>query len=221
MDLNKILENFIAKYFEKKLLPGIRETACRLNRQYGGGQSAAQAAGSGGQAAGGTGQASGPLACGKDYYVNCFGFQTSFMMRYMLMAFGAVCLLLLAVAAVVNREALEGVKIFGTFFILCFILWLVSKRQSGFIVYGLKWIYIDRPGKKQEFSFETLKEIKVVKKLTLVFESAECVIPLEGVQYMDFMAFMEKNYPKAVKAVPKDVYDKAMRKHAASWGNRM
>ncbi len=214
MDLNKILENFIAKYFEKKLMPEIRETACRLNRQYGGVQSAAQDTG-------GAGQAFGPLVCGKDYYVNCFGFQTSFMMRYMLMTFGAVCLLLLAVAAVVNREALEGVKIFGTFFILCFILWLVSKKQSGFIVYGPKWIYIDRPGKKQEFSFETLKKMRVVKKLTLVFESAECVIPLEGVQYMDFMAFMEKNYPKAVKAVPKDVYDKAMRKHAASWGNRM
>lgn len=214
MDLNKILENFIAKYFEKKLMPEIRETACRLNRQYGGRQSAAQDTGS-------AGQAFGPLVCGKDYYVNCFGFQTSFMMRYMLMAFGAVCLLLLAVAAVVNREALEGVKIFGTFFILCFILWLVSKKQSGFIVYGPKWIYIDRPGKKQEFSFETLKKMRVVKKLTLVFESAECVIPLEGIQYMDFMAFMEKNYPKAVKAVPKDVYDKAMRKHAASWGNRM
>lgn len=219
MNMNKILDDFIAKYFKKRLMPGIRANAKRLAKRYGKDSAVS---------------ADKP---GEDYFVSCFGFQTAFMMRYMLMAFGAVCLVLLGVAALVNPGALEGVKIFGLFFVLCLILWLISKMQSGFIVYAPGWLYMERPGKKADFSLEQLASVSVKKKLTLVFSAAssdgseagnkaadgkkQVDIPLEGSQYMDFMAFLEKNYPRIIEAIPEDVYKKAMRKHAGAWGNRM
>ena len=51
--------------------------------------------------------------------ISSFGFQTEFMMRYMLLAFGAVSVFLLLVAAGVNPGAMEGAAIFARYFSPC------------------------------------------------------------------------------------------------------
>lgn len=210
MNMNKILEEFIKKYFDTKLMPGIQKNASRLQKKYGSKGSDQNIEGS--------------------YHVKSFGFQTSFMMRYMLMAFGAVCIILLIVSAAVNGNAMEGVKIFGAFFVFCLLLWIICKLKSGFIVYAPDWLYVEKNGKKREFPLEELNEIKVSGTLTLVFsknhepggKSAEkIVVPLEGSQYEDFMKFLETHCPEVVGRVPEKVYRKALRKHGGSWGNRM
>lgn len=210
MNMNKILEEFIKKYFDTKLMPGIRKNASRLEKKYGSGGDDQNIEGS--------------------YHVKSFGFQTSFMMRYMLMAFGAVCIILLIVSVAVNGNAMEGVKIFGAFFIFCLILWIICKLKSGFIVYAPAWLYVEKPGKKSEFPLEDLKEIKVSGNLTLIFSkdhqsagknSEKIVVPLEGTQYEDFMRFLEANCPEVIEQIPEKVYRKALRKHGGSWGNRM
>ena len=207
MNMPKILEDFIARYFSKKLMPGILENYRRLQKKY-----AKQSADN-------------PKA-GEDFYVASFGYQTSFMMRWMSMAFAAVCVILLVIALVVNPVAFIGLRIFGTFLVLCVILWLLSYAQSGFIVYTPDWIYIQRPGKRLDYGMDKLCEMKVKGKLTLYFTAAasgnvKAQVPLEGALYMDFMNFLEKNAPQIVEKIPKEQYQRAMKKHGSAWGNRM
>lgn len=246
MDMNRILESLIQKYFGKRLFPGLAAVYERLQRKYcgeTGADGAADAAESSAQhaaAGNGDGQILGTGAAGKvgvqpgrEYQFASFGFQTAFMMRYMTMAFAAVCVLLVIVALAVNTEAWQGVGIFGGFLGLCLLLWLISRMQSGIVVYTKDWIYVERPYKKLDFSFGQLTEMKVSGKLTLMMAergsgtaagnggACRVVIPLEGSQYNDFMTFMENNFPDVVAKLPKTVYDKAKRKHGGSWGNRM
>lgn len=244
MDMNRILESLIRKYFGKRLFPGLAAVYERLQRKYGGETGVDGAAGGDGDSTqraateNGDGQASGIGAAGhggaqpgRAYQFASFGFQTAFMMRYMTMAFAAVCVLLVIVALAVNPEAWRGVGIFGGFLGLCLLLWLISRLQSGIVVYTKDWIYVDRPYKKMDFSFGQLTEMKVSGKLTLMMSEGcsgagsggvcRVVIPLEGAQYNDFMTFMENHFPDVVAKVPKAVYAKAKRKHGGSWGNRM
>lgn len=252
MDMNRILESLIRKYFGKRLFPGLAVVYERLQRKYGGemgvdgsagdstqraatenGDGMQRAAAENGDGQGlGTGAAgNGGIQPGREYQFASFGFQTAFMMRYMTMAFGAVCVLLMIVALAVNPEAWRGVGIFGGFLGLCLLLWLISRLQSGIVVYTKDWIYVDRPYKKMDFSFGQLTEMKVSGKLTLVMAEGDSgaggggacrvVIPLEGAQYNEFMTFMENHFPDVVARVPKAVYAKAKRKHGGSWGNRM
>ena len=205
MNMPLILEAFIAKYFNKKLMPGIVENYRRLQKKYG--RTAVEMPRS-----------------GEDFFVASFGYQTSFMMRYMAMAFGAVCVILLVLALTVNPVSFEGLKIFFTFFVLCVILWLITLLQSGYVVYTSDWLYVKRPGKFSEFSMACLEGIKVKGKLTLIFskeEQTSVEIPLEGSLYMDFVTFCEKHFPHIIAEIPADEYDKAKKKHASAWGNRL
>ena len=235
MDMNRILESLIRKYFGKQLFPGLADVYERLQRKYGGETGAAGddtpcAATEKDQVLKDGAAGNGALP-GREYQFASFGFQTAFMMRYMSMAFAAVCVLLVIVALAVNPGAWQGAGIFGGFLGLCLLLWLISRMQSGIVAYTKDWIYVERPFGKLDFSFRQLTEIKVSGKLTLMMADGNgetghggtdrVVIPLEGTQYNDFMAFMEKNFPDVVAKVPKAVYDKAKRKHGGSWGNRM
>ena len=206
MNMNLILEQFIARYFDKKLMPGIRENVRRLFAAHPSPKDEDKA----------------EYEKGKDYYVNSFGFQTEFMMRYMLMAFVAVSAALLVISAAVNREALEGFKIFALFTGLCLVLWIICKMRAGFMVYAPEWLYVQKQKNIREFLWSDLKEVKVSKSLTLIFEGeAPVVVPLEGSQYVDCMKFLEKHCAPVIESIPPQVYEKAMRKHAASWGNHM
>lgn len=224
MDFNVLLQKRIMQYFEKKLMPGIISKAAGLEKEYGSGE--------------------GEPVYNKDFFVGSFGFQTLFMMRYMLITFGVICLFLLVMTIAVNPSALEGVKIFGTFFILCLLLFGVCVLQGGYVVYSKDWIYVNQFRKQRSFSMAELEAVDVSKKLTLIFGADNAAgkkgdvphktgaaayaggkrrlaIPLEGQQYVQFMTFLEKNEPRLTEAIPKAVYDRAMRRHAGSWGNHM
>ena len=94
MNMNLIFEQFIARYFDKKLMPGIRENVRRLFAAHPSPKDEDKA----------------EYEKGKDYYVNSFGFQTEFMMRYMLMAFVAVSAALLVISAAVNRKRWRALR---------------------------------------------------------------------------------------------------------------
>ena len=172
MNMHKVLENFIARYFEKKLMPGIRKKYREMEEKYG-----ASGAGDG--------------ELGKDYYVNSFGFQTEFMMRYMTIAFGIVCLFLVATAFRIGGDAWNGAGIFGVFFGICLILWGICRIRRGYIVYNTRWISVSRGGHWADETMDRLSGISVTGNLTLTFGieknmARKISIPLEGGQYMDF-----------------------------------
>ena len=207
MNMHKVLENFIARYFEKKLMPGIRKKYREMEEKYG-----ASGAGDG--------------ELGKDYYVNSFGFQTEFMMRYMTIAFGIVCLFLVATAFRIGGDAWNGAGIFGVFFGICLILWGICRIRRGYIVYNTRWISVSRGGHWADETMDRLSGISVTGNLTLTFGieknmARKISIPLEGGQYMDFTRFLEKNFSQVIAAIPEKVYARAKRKHGSSWGNQM
>ncbi len=212
MNMHKLLEEFISRYFKNKLMPGIRENAAVMEERYG-----AKKGGSSGDLA---------LEPEKDYLISSFGFQTEFMMRYMLLAFGAVSVLLLLITAGVNSGALQGAAIFGVFFVLCLFLWAICRGRRGFIVYSKDWFWLEQGKNKKEFSMGDLKALNVSGPLTLVFSrdggKEEAVrAPLEGGAYVEFARFIEKNYPSLKAAVPENVWKKALKRHGSAWGNQM
>ena len=161
MNMHKLLEEFISRYFKNKLMPGIRENAKAMEEHYG---------------------ASGAreLEPEKDYRISSFGFQTEFMMRYMLLAFGAVSVILLLITAGVNSGALQGAAIFGAFFVLCLFLWAICRVRRGFIVYSKDWIWLEKGKIRKEFSMKNVKALKVLGNLTLVFPGMEGMMRLFG-----------------------------------------
>lgn len=207
VNMHKLLEEFISRYFKNKLMPGIRENAKAMEEHYG---------------------ASGAreLEPEKDYRISSFGFQTEFMMRYMLLAFGAVSVILLLITAGVNSGALQGAAIFGAFFVLCLFLWAICRVRRGFIVYSKDWIWLEKGKIRKEFSMKNVKALKVLGNLTLVFSrdggDDEAVrVPLEGGAYVEFARFIEKNYPSLKASIPDAAWKKAMKRHGSSWGNQM
>lgn len=207
MNMHKLLEDFIAKYFKEKLMPKIREDAAHMEEAYGEGRH---------------------LNHGENdrYQISAFGFQTEFMMRYMLLAFGAVSVFLLIVAVGVNPGAMEGAAIFAVFFALCLVLWGICRLHRGFIVYTKDWLYLSRGKQRQEFAMKDLEAVKVSGTLTLIFQTApgsklSLRVPLEGSAYVDFARFIEKYYPKIVSVVSEDAWKKAIKRHGSAWGNQM
>ena len=205
MNMHRVLENFIARYFDKKLMPVIREKYRKMEEKYG--------------SFGGDGEQ------GKDYYVNSFGFQTEFMMRYMTIAFGIVCLFLVVTALRIGGDAWNGAGIFAAFFGICLILWGICRVRRGYVVYNTRWICVSRGGRWRDESMDRLEKISVSGSLTLTFgagkDALNVGIPLEGSQYLDFTRFLEKNFPKVIGRIPEKVYARAKRKHGSSWGNQM
>ena len=217
MNMNSILEGFIARFFRKRLMPGILDGYRRLQGKYGAAGDCVNEGGAG----------DGNPQAGVDFFVGSFGFQTAFMMKYMCMAFGAVCVALLVISLGVNSEAFQGLQIFLTFFGLCLVLWALSKLQSGFVVYTRDWLFVNRPFRKADFDLKLLSEVLVEKQLTLVFSEngssggAKVVVPLEGNVYLDFMVFLEREFPEVYSRIPKDKLAKGRKKHGAAWGNRI
>ncbi len=207
MNMPLILEQFIQKYFNKRLMPGIIEVYKKLQKKHG------------------KAVAENPKA-GVDFYIASFGYQTSFMMRYMAMAFGAVCIILLVLGLTVNPDSLMGLRIFLTFFVLCVLLWLITYKNSGYVVYTRDWLYVKRPGDFFAFAMDNLDSLKVKGKLALVFlendgNKKTVEIPLESELYVNFVMFVEEHFPHVVAKIPEAEYDKAKRKHASAWSNRM
>ena len=210
MNMNNILEGVIARFFRKRLMGRILEVYGRLQEKYG------------------KDGLKGEPEAGVDFFVASFGFQTAFMMKYMCMAFGAVCVALLVISLAVNEAAFQGLQIFLTFFVLCLILWALSKLQSGFVVYTRDWLYVDRPFRKADFAMDRLMEVRVDKQLRLVFGpdgdasgGVTVVVPLEGSLSLDFMGFLEREFSQIYSRIPKDKLAKGRKKHGAAWGNRI
>ena len=115
MNMPFVLIQNIQKYFNKKLMPKIIEVYKKLQTKHG------------------KDAAADPKA-GVDFNLLSFGYQTSFMMRYMSIAFGIVSILLLVLGVTVNPGSLEGLKIFLTFFVLCVLLWILTLKKISIFV---------------------------------------------------------------------------------------
>ncbi len=207
MNMPFVLIQMIQKHFKNKLMPGIIEVYKKLQVKHG------------------KDVASDPKA-GIDFNLSSFGYQTSFMMRYMSIAFGIVSILLLVLGLTVNPGSLEGLKIFVVFFVLCLLLWLVTLRKTGYIVYTTDWIYVKRCTDFKAFGVDQLVELKVKGDLALVFENykGERIVvkaPLEGEYYEKFMSFCEQCAPEVIQKIDPEDFQKARRKHVSAWKNYM
>ncbi len=207
MNMPFVLIQMIQKYFNNKLMPGIIDVYKKLQTKHG------------------KDIAKDPKA-GIDFFLSSFGYQTSFMMRYMSIAFGIVSILLLILGLTVNPGSLEGLKIFLTFFVLCLLLWLMALRKTGYIIYTPDWIYVKRFTDFKAFGVDQLVELKVKGDLALVFENykGEKIVvkaPLEGAYYEKFMDFCKQWAPEVVDKIDSATFERAKRKHVSAWKNYM
>ena len=207
MNMPFVLIQMIQKHFNNKLMPGIIEVYKKLQVKHG------------------KDAANDPKA-GIDFYLSSFGYQTSFMMRYMTIAFGIVSIILLVLGLTVNSGSLEGLKIFFTFFILCALLWLATLRKTGYVIYTSDWIYVKRFTDFKAFGVDQLVELKVKGDLALVFENykGEKIVvkaPLEGAYYEKFMSFCQEYASGVIEKIDPIVLEKANRKHISAWKNYM
>ena len=207
MNMPFILIQRIQKYFEKKLMPGIIEVYKKLQTKHG------------------KTIESDPKA-GVDFNLLSFGYQTSFIMRYMTIGFGILCLFLLISALGAKTESLEGLKIFVMFFVICIVLWLITLRKTGYVMYTKDWIYVKRAGDFKAFGMDQFVELKIKGDLTLIFENYKgeriaVKAPLEGEYYSKFMKFCQECAPEVFEKISSADYDKAYRKHVSAWKNYM